>query len=99
MAYVGTFSPSYGSGIIVAPGTVTASSTIRTGNDSVCLTNTGSVLCFVRVGPAGTVATTADYPVPPLAQVTITKFQDHDTIAYITQAGTAALHVMTGTGF
>lgn len=99
MSALESFNPSYGSGVIVAPGTVSASAALPKTTKSVCLTNLGSTACFVRVGVAGVVATTADYPVPPSAQVVITKFQDYDAIAYVTASGTASLHIMTGEGF
>lgn len=99
MTVLASFNPRYGSGVIVAPGIASAASTLPAGEKSVCLTNLDTVTCYVRVGPAGVVATTADYPVPPSGQVVITKFQDHNAIAYITAAGTASLHIMTGEGF
>jgi len=99
MTVLASFNPRYGSGVTVAPGVASASSALPVGDKSVCLTNLGSVTCFVRVGASGVVATAADYTVPPSAQVVITKFQDHSDIAYITAAGTASLHIMTGEGF
>jgi hypothetical protein len=99
MAVLETFNPSYGSGIIVAPGVTTASSLIGVGRKSLCLTNLSAIVCYVRSGPVGTVATTADYPVPAGAQVSITKFQDDNTVAYIAPGGTSSLHIIPGEGW
>lgn len=99
MAVLYTFNPSYGSGITVAPGAASASSAMGRGRKSLCLTNLGSVVCYVRVGPSPQTATAADYPIPVGGQVTITKAQDSDTIAYIAPGGTGSLHIMSGEGF
>ena len=99
MAVDQTFNPSYGRGVTVAPATTSASTVIGAGSKSLCLTNLGAAVCYVRTGPAGTVATAADYPVPVGAQVSITKFQDDTTVAHITTAGTGSLHIIPGEGF
>lgn len=99
MAVLETFNPSYGAGVTVAPGIASASSLVGLARKSLCLTNLGSVVCYVRVGVAGIAATAADYPVPVGGQVSITKDQDHTTVAYITAAGTGSLHIIPGEGF
>lgn len=99
MSVLETFNPSYGAGITVAPGIASAASTIGVGRKSLCLTNLGAVVCYVRVGMAGIAASDADYPVPVGGQVSITKDQDHTTIAYITAAGSTSLHIIPGEGF
>jgi hypothetical protein len=99
MTVLAPFMPAFTQGITVAPGTSSATSTIGAGSKSLCLTNFGSVTCYVRAGFAGISATTADYPVLPNTQVTIEKFQDFTTVAYITASGTGSLHIMPGEGF
>lgn len=99
MTVLAPFMPAFTQGITVAPGTSSASSPIGSGSKSLCLTNLGSVTCYVRAGNAGISATTADYPVLPNTQVTIEKFQDFTTVAYITASGTGSLHIMPGEGF
>lgn len=99
MATQQPFCPHYGSGITVAPGASTASSTIQTGTSSVCITSKNAVLCYVRVGAPGVTATTADYPVPPNQQITITRDINHNTIAYIAPAGGGDLQIMVGSGY
>lgn len=99
MTILASFNPRYGSGVTVAPGVVSAESPLPAGEKSVCLTNLDTVTCYVRIGAPGITATTADYPVPPSAQVVITKAQDQSAIAYVTGAGAASLHIMTGEGF
>lgn len=99
MADIETFAPAYGKGFSVTPGATTGSSSIPVNTMTICITSRNSVECFVRVGPSGTVATTADYLVPPNGQVTISKFRDYDTIAYIAPATGGSLHIIPGEGF
>lgn len=98
MAILETFAPAYGSGIVVSPGAASASSTIGRGSKSLTLTNLGTEVCYVRVGAGTVTASTADYPMPIGAQVSISKNQDHDTVAYISANGTS-LHIIPGEGF
>ena len=99
MAILQTFNPSYGSGITVSPGVSSANSLIGKGEKTVCITSLNAVQCYVRIGGSTVTATTMDYPVPVDGQVTITKNQDSDYIAYIAPAGGGSLHVMVGEGF
>lgn len=99
MTVLATFNPSYGSGQNVAPGAASASVRIGPGQKTVCITSLNAVQCYVRVGDSGVAATAADYPIPSNGQVTITKFQDHEYIAFIAPAGGGSLHIMTGEGF
>ena len=99
MTILAPFMPAYTQGITVSPGVTSASSPIGLGAKSLCLTNLGSVTCYVRAGQSGIAATAADYPVLPNTQVTIEKFQDFSTVAYITASGTGSLHIMPGEGF
>lgn len=99
MANIEPFDPAYGRAILVSPGVASASTSIPVNTTSLCLTSRNSVECFVRIGSGAVTATTADYLVPPNGQVTIAKFRDHDTIAYIAPAGGGSLHIMPGEGF
>jgi len=99
MATQQPFCPHYGSGITVSVGSSTGASTIPTGTSTVCITSKNSVLCYVRIGAPGVTATTADYPVPPNQQVTITRDPEHNTIAYIAPATGGDLQIMVGSGF
>ena len=99
MTILAPFMPAYTRGVTVAPGTTSAATTVGEGAKSLCLTNLGSVTCYVRAGLAGISATIADYPVLPNTQVTIEKFQDFTTVAYITASGTGSLHIIPGEGF
>lgn len=101
MAYhTSAFAPSFGSGQVLTPAAASAQVVLAGGNtQTVCLTNLGDNVCYVRLGTSGTVtATTADYPVPSGAQVVLTKSVDQNILAHISAAGTT-LHVMTGNGF
>lgn len=100
MTQATTFAPKYGSGITVAPGAASASSLIGLNNKSLCITNLSlTVVSYVRTGNSGLTATAADYPIPPSAQVSISKPDDHDYVAYIAPAGGGSIHIMTGEGF
>jgi hypothetical protein len=99
MAVVQTFNPAYGGGTTISV-TSTSSAVLRGyGSASLCLTNLGNQPVYVRVSKGTVAATTADYPVMPLAQVTITKDVDMDTVSAITASSTSSLHVIAGEGF
>lgn len=101
MAALETFNPAYTQGITVSPGAVAANSTIGKGSKTLCLSNVGSVVVYVRTynSAYGTpAATTADYPVLIATQVTITKPDDHDAITYIGASG-GSLHIIPGEGW
>jgi hypothetical protein len=100
MSVQAAFNPAYGTGITVAPTGTSASSTIGVGSKSLVITNLSStVVAYVRVGTGATTATTADYPVLPSTQVTISKAQDQNTVAYITSSSTGSIHIMAGEGY
>jgi hypothetical protein len=99
MSVQAAFNPAYGTGITVAPTGTSASSTIGVGSKSLVLTNLGSLTIYVRVGTGSTTATTADYPVLAATQVTVSKAQDQNTVAYITASGTGSIHIMAGEGY
>lgn len=90
--------PAYTQGQTVSPAAAAAFITIGKGAKSLCLTNTGSNICYVRTGVSGIEATTADYPVLAGIQTVISKPQDHDTLSYISASGTT-LHAIPGEGF
>ena len=96
-----TFAPAYGQGVVVASVTATsAASAVGFGAKSLTITNTGSTnAIYLRTGLSTAVATTADYCLLPLAQVSISKPQDHTHVAYITSTSTSSLHVIPGEGF
>jgi hypothetical protein len=100
MAVQAAFNPAYGSGVTVAPGVASASSTIGLGNKALVITNlSASVVSYVRVGNNPLTATIADYTVPPNTQIALSKDGQHDTIAYIAPAGGGSLHIMSGEGY
>ena len=99
MTVLATFNPSYGSGQTVALGAASARVSVGPGQKTLCITSLNAVQCYVRVGDSTVVASAADYPIPANGQVTITKFQDHDYVAFIAPDGGGSLHIMTGEGF
>ena len=94
-----SFQPSYGNGVTVAPTGTSASSTLGAGSDNIVVTNlSSSVVSYVRVGQGAQTATTADYPVLPGTQVSLSKARYENTVAYITGSGTGSLHIIAGRG-
>ncbi len=97
-----TFAPSYGTGRVVTAGS--SSLNIELAGEggssaSVCITNAGTDLVYIRAGIDNTIAATnADYPVLGGQQVTIGKFKDHKFVAYFAPVGSQAIHIMSGLG-
>jgi hypothetical protein len=100
MSVQAAFNPAYGTGVTVAPTNTSASSTLGVGTKALVITNlSANVVSYVRVGAGSTTATTADYPILPSTQITLSKAQDDDTVAYITASSTGSLHIMAGEGY
>lgn len=94
-----TFAPAYGSGITVAPGVGSASSTLGIASEGVVITNLSTtVTSYVRVGEGSQTATTADYPVLPGTQVSLSKARGERTVAYIAPGGGGSIHIIPGRG-
>lgn len=94
-----SFQPSYGTGITVAPTTSSAYSLLGGDGPSLVVTNlSSSVTAYVRTGVNSAVATTADYPVLPSTQVSLSKGKYENVVAYVTDTGTGSLHIMGGKG-
>jgi hypothetical protein len=94
-----SFCPAYGTGVVVSPGVASASSTLTTADEGVVITNLSTtVLTYVRVGEGSQTATTADFPLPPSAQVSLSKGKTERTVAYIAPAGGGSIHIISGRG-
>lgn len=91
------FNPQAGANLVVSPGAASGSSSINPKSKSVRLVNTGANICYVRVGVSPQTASTADTPVLPNSDLVISKADGHDTIAYISAAGTS-LNIQSGEG-
>lgn len=92
------FQPNATKGQTVTPAAGSAQITIGQGNKNICFTNLGAAVCYVRTGAGTIAATTADYPVLPNSQIVLSKDDQHDSVAYISAAGTT-LHVIAGEGW
>lgn len=91
--------PAYGSGQTAASAAGSATVAIPRGNKQEVLTNLGANVCYVRIGASGLgPATAADYPIPPGAQVVVTRSDDDTQMSHISPTGTT-LHYMGGEGF
>jgi hypothetical protein len=100
MSVQAAFNPAYGTGVTVAPTNTSASSTLGVGTKALVITNLSTTITsYVRVGTGSTTATTADYPVLPSTQITLSKAQDQNTVAYVTAASTGSIHIMAGEGY
>ena len=94
-----TFGPKYGSGQTLSVTATSQSVTFGANNWAVTLTNLGSSVAYVRIGNGTIAATTADYPVLPLTQVSLSKNYDDDKLAVICAAAqTTSLHIIQGEG-
>jgi len=99
MAELQSFSPGYGTGVTVTAGATSANTALRGATSTaLCLTNTGTVIAYIRTGDSTAVATAADYPVFGGQQVSITINANHTHFAYIAPSGSPVLHVMRGEG-
>lgn len=95
--------PSYGSGVISVLAAAGTASVNLPQTRQIIITNQGANPVYVRLGStmfSATVpaATTADYPVPPNAQVVITGGYDDTRVNLLSPAGTT-VHVMGGEGW
>jgi hypothetical protein len=91
--------PVYGSGQTLTPAAASATVAIPRGNKQEIVTNLGLNVGYFRIGKAGLgSATIADYPVPPGAQVVVTRSEDDDQMSHMSPLGTT-FHIMNGEGF
>jgi hypothetical protein len=98
MTALAPINPAYAQGQTVAAGAVSAQATVNTESKQLCITNLGSNVAYIRVGSGVFAATTADMPILAGSQVSITKGDGDNKIAYISADGTS-LHVIPGEGF
>ena len=91
------FMPTRGANQVVTPAAASASVTVNSQAKSVRLVNSGTNICYVRIGQGAQTATTADTPVLPNSALMLQKQMDDTTIAYISAAGTT-LNIQTGEG-
>lgn len=96
------FAPHYGTGIVLAitaaSQSVNLPSAANGDNKNVVVSNTGASAFYVRISPDGSAATTADMPILPGKQATLTKFGDLSVMTFIGTAGGTG-HVIAGEGF
>jgi len=93
------FAPGYGHGAVRVATAVSANALIDVASQTLCLTNLGANVCYIKLSESSTdTASTADYPIPGGCQVSITKNRDFNRIAYISADGTS-IHVLPGEGF
>jgi hypothetical protein len=100
MAVLQTFSPAYGTGVNATASSTSANVALAgRPSHSLCITNGGTVIAYIRTGDSTVAATAADYPVLGGQQVTLTVNMEHTHIAYIAPSGSPPLQFMRGEGF
>ncbi len=87
----------YGENQSVSAGASSASVSIRSVSQSTRLVNSGSNICYVRIGAGSQVATTSDTPVLSGESLIVRKADGDDTVAYISALGTT-LDIQPGEG-
>ena len=93
------FMASRGSNQVVTPGAASASVTIVKSAKMVRLTNSGTNICYVRIGDSSLgAATTADIPILPNSSLVVQKGSEEDTVSHISTAGTT-LNIQTGEAY
>lgn len=98
MSILAPINPAYTQGQIVAAAAVAASVSVNKAAKQIAVTNLGGNIAYVRTGTGTIAATTADMPILPGTQVTLTKGDNQETFSYISAAGTT-LHVIPGEGW
>jgi len=98
MSVLAPINPAYTQGQIVAAAAVAASVSVNKAAKQIAVTNLGGNIAYVRTGTGTIAATTADMPILPGTQVTLTKGDNQETFSYISAAGTS-LHVIPGEGW
>jgi len=91
------FMPTRGANQVVTPAATSASVSVNPSAKSVRFVNSGTNICYVRMGQSPQTATTADTPVLPNSAIILQKQMDDNTVAYISAAGTT-LNIQTGEG-
>ena len=91
------FQPQRGANQVVSPGATSASVAINANTQAVRLVNSGSNICYARIGTGPQTATTADMPIVSGESIVVRKGDGENTIAYISAAGTT-LNIQPGEG-
>jgi len=92
------FNPSYTQGKSVTASAAAASVSFNGVDKQLVITNTGTNIAYIRTGTGAFSATTADMPILPGTQVSITKGDGAVTFSYISALGTT-LHAIPGEGW
>ena len=91
------FNPVRGGNVVVSPAAGSAATQIGAGSKCIRFSNSGSNICYVRIGYGTQTATTADTPVLAGSSVILSKPQDDNYVAYISASGTT-LNIQPGEG-
>ena len=95
MSVVNQFAQRRSSNQVVTPGAASASVTVNKEDKAVRLVNSGTNICYVRIGNVAESATTADLAVRGGSEVIVRKSRGDTHLAHISAAGTT-LNVQTG---
>jgi hypothetical protein len=94
---VNQFSGGYGANQSVSPSSSSASVNIRPGALGCRFVNSGSNICYVRVGKGAQTASAADTPIRGDSEIILRIPSDADTVAFISASGTT-LDIQPGEG-
>ena len=97
MTIKAAFEPRNGVNLTATSAASSASVSLDAQAKSVRLVNSGSNICFVRIGIGAQTATTADMPVRANSEIVVSKGDGEDTLAHISATGTT-LYIQTGEG-
>lgn len=98
MSVLAPFNPAYTQGQTVNSAAVAASIAVNASAKQLTITNLGNNVAYIRTGTGTIAATTADMPILPGTQVSLTKGEMQDVLSHISAAGTT-LHVIPGEGW
>ncbi len=91
------FQGARGQNQVVSPNSSSASVSINNINKSVRLVNSGSNICYVRIGEGSQTANTSDTPVRAGESLVVQRQENETTVAYISASGTT-LNIQPGEG-
>lgn len=91
------FTPNYGLGSNVTASSTSAIVPVSSSSNSICITNTGANIAYIRTGVTSATALISDYPILPYSQAIVTKPLNQNVTAYMSPLGTT-LHIICGAG-
>ena len=98
MALNTAFNPARDGAITVTTGGASATAEVGKGSKTLVVTNTGSDIAYIAIGPSDVTASASDFLLVPGLQVALGKDEDHTHIAHIQDSAPTDLHIIPGEG-